>query len=69
MTGEGATFDVGDGAVWVRPNDGNLYRFDLSTFQRTTYPADTSSGGFVNVAFGSVWESNIDEDSLWPLRE
>ena len=69
IAGAGATFTVGDGAVWVRPNDGNLYRFDQSTFDRTTYPADTSSGGFVTVAFGSVWESNIDDDSLWRVRE
>jgi streptogramin lyase len=69
IAGAGATFDVGDGAVWVRPNDGNLYRFDQSTFKRKTYPADTSSGGFVTIAFGSVWESNIDDDSLWRVRE
>jgi len=63
------TFDVADGAVWVRPWSGKVYRFDLTTFSRKAYPANESSSGFVLVAFGSVWESNLEGASLWRVRE
>lgn len=65
-----ATFAVGDGAVWVRPYAGLLYRFDLTNLTtRRKYSADTRASGFVTVAFGSIWESNLEEDSVWRLRE
>jgi streptogramin lyase len=63
-----ATFTVGDGGVWVRPYDHNLYRFDVDSLStRRIYPAH--GGGFVTVAFGSVWESNLEESNVWRVRE
>jgi streptogramin lyase len=63
------TFDVGDGGVWVPPFGGDLFRYDLRTFARRTYPADNASSGFVLVAFGSVWESNLERETVWRVRE
>jgi hypothetical protein len=63
-----ATFTVGDGGVWVRPFARLIYRFDVhSLSSRRAYPA--RGGGFVTVAFGSVWESNLDENNVWRVRE
>jgi hypothetical protein len=33
-----------------------------------TYAADSTTSGFVTVAFGSLWISNLDAGTVWRVR-
>jgi YVTN family beta-propeller protein len=65
----GATLAVGMGSLWIRLQGGAVRRFDARTLKpQGAYPADTTTGGFVTMAFGSIWESNLEANTVWRVR-
>jgi streptogramin lyase len=65
----GATFTTGAGSLWVRDQGGKVHRFDAQTLKPLgTYAADPTTSGFVTVAFGSLWFSNLDAGTVWRVR-
>jgi streptogramin lyase len=60
----------GLGSLWLRIADGSVVRVDPATGKVTaSYPADsTAGGGYVAVAFGSLWVANFGTDTVWRVR-
>jgi streptogramin lyase len=64
------TFAFGAGSLWVNEAQ-TLHRYALPSLRPTaTYVSGLGPqvGGFVDVAFGSVWVTHIDGDALWRIR-
>ena len=62
------TFTVARGDLWVRQAQA-VHRYALPTLRPVaTYPAGPGLGGFVIIAFGSLWITNVEDGSLWRVR-
>jgi streptogramin lyase len=64
-----STFTAGMGSLWVRGLADQVGRYDEATGRRTsTLPTDTSTSGFIALGFDSLWETNLDTNTLWRVR-
>ena len=62
---------AGLGSLWLRRSDSTVVRLDPANLRAIgTYPADPASGGGgdMAVAYGSLWVSNPDTDTIWRDR-
>lgn len=61
---------AGADSLWLRTSDGVVSRIDPHTGHRlATYPADPDGGGgFLTVAYNSLWIANFGSDTLWRVR-
>jgi streptogramin lyase len=61
---------VGAGSLWIRSSDGNVVRIDPSTRHISgRYRADPiGAGGYPLVAYGSLWITNFNTDTVWRLH-
>lgn len=57
-----------DDVVWVRTPDPFLVRIDPATNEIVERIDGLQGGGDVTVAFGSVWASAYDRNTIWRLR-
>ena len=60
----------GLGSLWIRTSNGAVSRVDPdSGLVQSKYPADPDGGGgFVTVAYGSLWIANFASDSIWRIH-
>jgi streptogramin lyase len=64
------TFAFGAGSLWVNEAQ-TLHRYALPSLRPTaTYVSGLGPqiGGFVDVAYGSVWVTHLDANELWRIR-
>lgn len=64
------TIAVGAGSLWIRVNSSKVVQIQPKTGKVVaSYPADPDgNGGLPYVAFGSLWISNFDTDTVWRDR-
>lgn len=60
----------GLGSLWLRIANGSVVRVDPTDGRVVaTFPADPAGGGgWVAVAFGSLWVANFGSDTVWRVR-
>jgi DNA-binding beta-propeller fold protein YncE len=60
---------IAAGSLWIRTLNADILRFDLRTFRLVGhYPFSPGSTGFETVAFGSLWETNLENSTMWRDR-
>jgi hypothetical protein len=68
VAGAGGDLTTGAGSVWARGSDRLIVRIDAATSTVVERFGPPSGSGAVIVAFGAVWISAHDVDTVWRLE-